>query len=114
MAVYDFSNYRDYVIHRVQNMPRRGRGEFRKMSLALGMHTSSVSQVFKGQKQLTLEQGALLASYLGLNELEADYLLNLIEKERAGNSDLKERIKRRLHKIKEQAFVLKKGDSIWE
>jgi uncharacterized protein (TIGR02147 family) len=106
MNIFEFADYRLYVQERVKKLPKRGRGEFLKIAKALGMHTSSVSQVFKGQKRLTLEQGSRLAEHLGLNDLESDYLLNLIEKERAGTKDLEARIEKRLQKIRELASQL--------
>ncbi|MGZ3792596.1 MAG: DUF4423 domain-containing protein [Bdellovibrio sp.] len=106
MAIFEFNNYREYFLDRIKKMPKRGRGEFRNISLFLRMHTSSISQIFKGQKNLTLEQASSLAVYFGMNDLESDYLLNLVEKERAGSQELIDRIDKRLTKIKKAATQL--------
>jgi uncharacterized protein (TIGR02147 family) len=106
MNIFEYADYRLYVVERIQKLPKRGRGEFQKIAKTLGMHTSSISQVFKGLKGLTPEQGSRLAEHLGLNDLESDYLLNLVEKERAGTKDLQARIEKRLHKIREMASQL--------
>lgn len=106
MSIFEFTDYRPYVLERIKKLPKGGRGEFLKIANALGMHTSSISQVFKGQKRLTLEQGSRLAEHLGFSDLESDYLLNLLEKERAGTKDLEARIEKRLKKIREMASQL--------
>lgn len=106
MSIFEYTDYRSYVLDRIKKLPKRGRGEFQKIAKALSMHTSSISQIFKGQKRFTPEQGCKLAEHLGLNELESDYLLNLIEKERAGIKELEARIERRLSKIRELASQL--------
>ena len=67
----------------------RGRGEFRRISLALGMHTTLVSQVFRGRKSLTEEQAGGLARYMGLGTLETDFLLKLVQRERSGSEELR-------------------------
>lgn len=106
MSIFDYRDYRPYVLDRIQKLPKKGRGEFQRIAQSLGMHTSSISQVFNGQKRFTPEQGSRLAEHLGLNEIESDYLLNLIEKERAGTKDLEARIEKRLQKLRKMAESL--------
>ena len=77
-------------------MPAKGRGEFQRIAIALRMHTTSVSQVFRGTKDLSPEQGVLLCQHFGLTEIETDYLTNLIELARAGTAALKEVLGKRL------------------
>lgn len=106
MSIFDYQNYRPYVLDRIKILPKRGRGELQKIARALSMHPSSISQVLKGQKRFTLEQACRLAAHFGLNELESDYLLNLTERERAGTRELQSSIDRRLNKIRELASQL--------
>lgn len=106
MTIFEYADYRLYVVERIKKLPKKGRGEFQRIAQTLGMHTSSISQIFKGLKGFTPEQGCRLAEHLGLNELESDYLLNLIEKERAGTKALQSRIEKRLQKIRELATQL--------
>lgn len=80
----------------------RGRGEFRKIAVALGMHTTLVSQVMNGRKCLTEEQAARLCGYMGLTSLETDYFLSLILLERAGTSELKRIYQRQLKASRSQ------------
>ena len=81
----------------------RGRGEFRKISLALNMHTTLISQILNGKKCLTEEQASQLCVYMGLTQLETDCFLKLIQIERAGTENLKNIYKRQLQEIRTQA-----------
>ena len=55
---------------------------------------------------MSLELGAALADYLGLNELETDYLFLLIELARAGSFRLEQMLKRRISKAQSEARKL--------
>jgi uncharacterized protein (TIGR02147 family) len=92
-------DFRTYVRSWVET---QGRGEFRRISLALNMHTTLVSQIFRGRKCLTEEQAATLCSYMGLNALETDYFLTLVLLERAGSDGLKIIFRRHLRQIQDQ------------
>ncbi len=101
--VFDFSGYREYVLIRIKSLPKGGRGEFQKIALALRMHTTQVSQVFNGKKDLTFDQACLLAEYFGLNELETDFFLKLVELSRAGTDHAARVYRRQLEKLKTES-----------
>lgn len=107
MSVFQFDNYKVFVNARVRQMPKQGRGEFQKLAITLQMHTTSVSQVFKGQKDLTLEQAARLCSHWGLNQYESNYFITLVEYERAGCSELKKILRNRMGELKKESHELK-------
>src|SRR5690242_4991269 len=106
MKILDFNNCRDFVTKTVRSLPKAGRGEFLKIAKHLGMHTSTLSQVLSGLKHFTLDQACLLADYFGLNELETQYLLHMVELERAGTERLRTTLKKQMARIKEQSRAL--------
>lgn len=106
MRIFDFNNYKEFVNKRIRMMPNKGRGQFQKISEHLRIHSSLVSQILSGERHLTSEQGCELAEYLGLNPLETDFLLNLIEEERAGSVKLRANLKRQREKMLVQAKAL--------
>ncbi len=106
MRIFEFDDYKKFVNARTQALPNRGRGQFQKIALHLRTHSTLVSQVFSGERHLTLEQGVELAEYLGLNQLESDYFLNLVSEERAASVKLKAAIKRQRQKLLQQAKAL--------
>lgn len=88
MSIFNFDDYKQFIRDRVQQMPHRGRGQFRQMALKLGVNSTVISQIFSGPRNLTSEQGLVIADYLGLSELETRYFICLINIERAGSKAL--------------------------
>lgn len=103
-SLFDMTDFRNYVRSWTH---ARGRGEYRKISLTLGVHSTLISQIFNGKKCLTEEQSAKLCDYMGLNSLETDYFLKLVQIERAGTYQLKALLTRQLREIKFQANDIK-------
>ena len=67
-----------------------------KMAIAVGVSPALFSQIMAGDRAFTPEGGLLLSEYLALGEKETDYLLMLIDYERAGSQKLKARVLARL------------------
>jgi uncharacterized protein (TIGR02147 family) len=106
MRAFEFEDYRSFVQARIKAKPGRGHGEYRKMAEYLKVHTSLISQIFRGAKELNLEQATRLSEYLGLAELESEYFLGLVQLERAGSEALRTILRRQLRRLKEQAQQL--------
>lgn len=106
MAIYDYKDYKQFVIEKVQQMPKHGHGEYQRIAVALRLHTTSVSQIFKGQRELSHEQAAALCLYFGFTEKETDYFITLVSLARAGTKQLKAVHERRIQALQEQAKML--------
>lgn len=106
MKVFDCANYRQFIRIRVKESAGGGHGEYRRISEFLRIPSSMMSQVMSGKRELSLESASLLCDYFSLSELEADYLLNLVELERAGSALLKERIRKRLTSLSKKSTDL--------
>ncbi len=89
MIIFQYTDYKKYVVDRIESMPSRGRGELRKLAVELKMHTTRITHVFRGHDDLTLEQGLNLCRYLGLNDSERDYFLLLLQYSKAGSAELR-------------------------
>jgi len=63
-------------------------------------------QIFKGAAQLNLEHGLKLSEYFGFNDLETEYFLALIQKDRAGTAHLKAHFGKQIGKLREKALNL--------
>ncbi len=103
-SLFELSDYRNYVR---SWSAAKGRGEFRRIALALDMHTTLISQIFNGHKSLMEEQALRLCIYMGLNTLETDYFLKLVQVERAGTEQLKAVYIRQLEQIKSHVGEIK-------
>lgn len=100
ISLYNFEDFRTFMRAKIGEMPKNGYGQSLKLAAYLGVHTTLVSQVLKGLKIFTLEQGALTAEFFGLSDDETEYFLLLIQIERAGNDSLKKNLQRQKEKIK--------------
>ena len=102
ISVFDYDDYKKFVRDFVGQLPHGGRGQYRRMAAQMRVHTTLISHVFRGSKDLTPEQACALGSFLGLPELDADYLLALVERSRAGSPQLKTLIDRSLATLRER------------
>lgn len=107
MKIFEYQDYRQFLKDWVQARPKAGRGEMQKMANHLGLHSTMISHVFSGKKELSLEQALSLSSYLGLNDLEQDYFITLIQISRAGTHQLKTLFIRKLSEIKNKSEQIK-------
>lgn len=99
-SVYEFESYQELIKMRFASMPKSGYGQSKKLAEFLGVHTTLVSQVMKGLKSFTPEQAVGVSEFLSLGELESEYLLLLVQRERAGTPALKRLFDRRLKTIR--------------
>ncbi len=106
--IFEYLDYKKYVVERISSMANNGRGEYRALANALRIHTTLVSQIFKGPRDLNQEQALALCSYWGLSELETKMFMSLVDYSRAGNSELKKFHLEKIDEIKISAQKLKK------
>ncbi|HWU42338.1 MAG TPA: TIGR02147 family protein [Bdellovibrio sp.] len=108
MSIFNYEDFREYIQNRIKSLPKGGRGEYQKIAKILGMHTTHISQIMNGTKCFSPEQAFDLCEYFQMNELESNYLLALIEYERAGTKKLKNHIARKLQNLKKESAILAK------
>ncbi len=48
-SIYDYDDYKSYIIEKIDSSPSKGRGVKLKISASLNCHTAFVSQVLNGQ-----------------------------------------------------------------
>lgn len=106
MSIFDFKDYKEYFNAWVKELPKGGRGEYRKVAGHLGVSTTMISQVFNGEKHVNLELASELADYLHLNERETDFLFLLVESARAGTFRLRQKLKKRIEGARAEARKL--------
>lgn len=105
VKIYHFDSYKEFVNAWVSQQPHNGHGEFRRMSVALDISTTMVSQIFRGEKELSLELACDFCEYLSLSDEESDFFLLLVEYSRAGSFKLKTKL---MKQIRNQQEVAKK------
>jgi uncharacterized protein (TIGR02147 family) len=108
MSLFLFKDYRSYLTDRMAKLPKKGHGELTRMAEALGVHSTLMSMILSGQRELTVEQGYDLAGYLGFTELETEYFSLLVQSARAGNHRYQAFIDKKLEAIRKEATQLSK------
>ena len=101
--IFDFIEYREYLAAWIKGLGEHAYGFKGRVAKALGVSSSLVSQVLGGEKSFTADQASDLCDFLGLNEIESDYLQLLVELDRSGNVKYREKISRRIEQLRAQA-----------
>lgn len=89
MDLFSFTDYKSALKEVMEKKWQSSRGLYRKIADHLGVHPTLVSQVFSGVKDFTEEQMILICEFFGLPGLDSQYLMSLLQKERAGSLKLK-------------------------
>lgn len=105
-VIYDFVSYREYLKAWIESQSGSGHGMKLKISKALGVSSSLVSQIISGSKSLTPDQASGLCDFLGLNEMEAEFLHMLVEHDRAITLKYREKIERKIKSMKGKSLKL--------
>lgn len=101
--IFEFSDYKIYFKAYVAQLPSKGRGEFKRVAEKLNVSSTMISQIFNGDKHMSLELASDLADYLTLNEGETQYFFLLVDYARAGNFRLQAKLKAQIEKAQAQA-----------
>jgi len=95
-AIYEFRDYRRFLGAWIASSAKEGRGQLARISEVAAIHKTTLSQIFHGSKELSLEQAHRVAQYLGLTDAETEYFVLLVNHERAGSVDLRKLILRQI------------------
>ncbi|MDD4974826.1 MAG: TIGR02147 family protein [Bacteriovorax sp.] len=107
MSLFDYHDYKKYVNEWIEIQPKNGHGQLRKISQHLGINSVVMSQVFRGERDLTIEQALSVTQFIGLTTLERDYFLLLVQRARAGTNDLRKVFTKQLDDMKVASQALK-------
>jgi uncharacterized protein (TIGR02147 family) len=106
MRIFDHNDFKSLIRGKIKNLPDRGHGSYSKIAKFLGIHTTSLSQIMAGKKPLSLEHASLISDFFSFSELEAEFFLLLVQRDRAGNHSLRERFENQLGKIRRESSEL--------
>ncbi len=98
-SIFDFENYKNYILFRIKNSPRNGRGLKLKMAETLKCQSAFISQVLNSDPNFSLEQAIGINKFFGHNKEEARFFLLLLQLERAATRDLKEFFKEEIKEV---------------
>jgi uncharacterized protein (TIGR02147 family) len=106
MNLFEFTNYKDFVRKKLKTLPKNGHGQYLRIAKLLGIHTTMVTHIFKGDSNLSIEQALKLAEHFVFTPLETDYFVTLVQSERASNTQSRRYFSEQLTTLKTRALNL--------
>ncbi len=100
-SIYEYTEYKRFLLDRIAQAPSAGRGMRRKMADAMKCQVAYVSHILAGDRHLSPEQAEALTRFLGLRNDEAEYFMLLVEQNRAGTRELRAFLDRQLTRRRE-------------
>lgn len=88
VRLYNYESYKEFVNDWIRVQTKSGRGKYLEISKFLNIHTTLTSQIFKGSRELNHDQAFSLCDYFGFNQIETEYFLLLVSKDKAANFKL--------------------------
>lgn len=88
--LFDFNDYRSYLREWLIESKDRGDLNLSRLAKAAEVHSTFLSHVLKGTKQLSLEQSQVISETLQHSRLEREYFFTLVQLDRAGTKKLRE------------------------
>lgn len=114
VSIYEFKDYKKFVRDWIANEPHKGRGLRKKLADAVGCQTAFITHVLAGEHNFSLEQAEACARWMGLNEIDSEFLLLLVMHKRAGSKGLEKIFQKQISQKREQHTVLKSRVDISE
>jgi uncharacterized protein (TIGR02147 family) len=108
MNLFSQDNYKEAIRLWIRDQKGTDRGVFKNLADYLGVSPAVVSQVMSGDRDFTEEQIFSICEYLGVPELESQYLLTLLKIERAGTVKLKNHYIQQRDQLRKQTDQLKR------
>jgi uncharacterized protein (TIGR02147 family) len=108
MSIFECNDYRVFIDKRLTTLQKVEKGIKTKIAEQLNVNASMISQVLSGSKELTQEQAIKLAQFFGLQKLETDYFLILVQMERAASKELKKYYAEKMEQLKKESLKISK------
>lgn len=106
MNTFNFSDYRDLIQSSLEN---KGRGSKLKLAEFLNCNPGYISQVLsKGKIHFSPENIIKVSEFLKLNAREEEFLLTLLQFERAGSKELQHFYKKKIQKFQDESLKIDK------
>lgn len=107
MTIFSYDDYKKWFNDLITAMPKKGRGQLTSIAKHLNTSPVIVTQVFKGNRDLTPEQALLLSDFLGLTKIEKQFLILLVNYSRAGSYHYKKMLSEEMLLLKEKGLEIK-------
>lgn len=107
MFIYEFTDYKRFLQAQIASLPKKGRGQARKLAAHLKVHPVVISQVLSGTRDLTHEQSLETAEHFGLDTRATEFFSIMVLKARAGTKKLEAHLEAKLEVLRKDARAMK-------
>ncbi len=107
MDMFDFTDYKDFLNKKLDNLDQGGRGSRARMSRAIVCQTAYTAQVLRGHAHFSLEQAEAINDFLGHTEDQGSYFLLMVQLAKAGSEKLRSRFQKQMQEIQKSRALLK-------
>lgn len=106
MSIFKHDDYKAYFHEVIKLKGSAGRGEYKRIAEALGVHPTMISQILSGDKHFTPEQIVRLTKYYGFGKDEIHYAILLVEIARAGSVELRKQLMDMKEEVQKKSLKL--------
>lgn len=108
ISIYEFSDYKKFILHWIEQTPNQGRGQRIKLAEAIGCQTPFITHVLSGSYHLSIEQAEACSRWLGLTSEDAEYFMLLVLKQRSSTKSSADFFQKQLNQKKSEHNILQK------
>lgn len=108
MLITNYNNYRTFLRNYIKSRPKKGWGLSGQIAQLIDISAVQFSQVMSGKRDLTPDQAFKLASFLNFTDSETEYLLSLVDLERASHYSLKKFYSKKIERLKKDSLSISK------
>lgn len=107
MNIFTYNSYKNFTLDWIRAQPKKGRGLLSSIARLLNTNTVTMSQIFRGDRDLSLEQALLVGRYMGLDNLQEEYFLLLVQISRSSTHEFTSYLKKKQDELRKSADDLK-------
>lgn len=100
--IFRYTDFRTFIKDRNAELPNQGRGVLAAMAKYLGVHSTLMSLILAGKRELAPEQALLLAEFLELNPWQTEYFMILVSFARAGTDQLQKFYRKKIRHLQSE------------
>lgn len=106
-AIFDYDDYKNLMNALIESKPQNGRGQRKLLAEAVHCQVAYITHVLSGDNHFSLEQAEAAGRFFNLTKEELEYLLVLVQYNRAGTPTLKRIFHSQLEERRKRNRLLK-------
>lgn len=99
-TLQDFTDYRKYLKQALETRAKTTRGVRSRFAEALACRPGFITQVLDGSMNLSPDHASLANHFFGHTDIESEYFLLLVLKDRAGTKELRQQLDRQIEQLR--------------